>query len=64
MCSMPRKKTCCKCGKPSISGLTLGNGLCQYHYNVHMWGQAWAEKVEKESRERSEDGLSNSATYK
>ena len=36
----------CHCGLKSVSGLRRNVALCQYHYNAHMWGKEWADKVE------------------
>lgn len=36
-------KRCQHCDKKSIPGLVKSIGLCQYHYNKRMWGEAWAE---------------------
>jgi hypothetical protein len=32
---------CSQCGMPSISGLKSGQGLCQSHYILALWGKAW-----------------------
>jgi hypothetical protein len=37
------KKKICHCGKKSIPGLVRGVALCQYHYNVRMYGKKWAD---------------------
>lgn len=41
---MPIKKKCRHCEKPSIPGLIKSVGLCQYHYNVLMFGKEWADR--------------------
>lgn len=41
------KKKCNHCNKPSIPGLKKRIGLCQYHYNKFMFGETWANIVER-----------------
>lgn len=40
-----KRKICQHCEKSSIPGLKRNVGLCQYHYNVLMFGEAWADYV-------------------
>jgi hypothetical protein len=49
----PKKRTQkrCACGEVSIPGLVAGVALCQYHYNVRMFGKAWADKCRADKRE-------------
>lgn len=40
---MSKKTKKCKCGKPSLKGLSGPNPPCQFHWNEGNWGTEWAE---------------------
>ena len=44
------RQLCTICKEPSIPGLVKGRGKCQYHWNVGAFGQAWADRVEKDKQ--------------
>jgi hypothetical protein len=46
-------QVCTVCGKPSLPGLTAGNGKCQFHWDAGVWGEAWAERAEAERAQAS-----------
>lgn len=43
----------CQYGKKSITGLKRGVALCQYHYNLQVWGKEWADQVEAAKKAKS-----------
>ena len=43
----------CQCGTKSITGLKRGVALCQYHYNLQVWGKEWADQVEAAKKAKS-----------
>jgi hypothetical protein len=45
---MAPKRKVCKCGEPSIPGLISGVALCQYHYDVRVYGKAWADECKRQ----------------
>ncbi len=47
------KMKTCQCGQKSITGLKRGVALCQYHYNLQVWGKEWADQVEAAKKAKS-----------
>lgn len=45
---MKRSTKHCHCGKRSLPGLRPGIALCQYHFDVRMYGKEWADRCEEE----------------
>jgi hypothetical protein len=39
------RQKCVHCPEQSIPGMRLGQGLCQYHWDVYAFGKAWADQV-------------------
>lgn len=48
------RKRCRSCNEPSLPGLKINPGLCQYHYTERMWGTAWAKLVADADRKQRE----------
>lgn len=52
---MRKRKKCKYCEEPSIPGLSIDPGLCQYHWNERIWGKNWADEVKRrEDKDRKE----------
>jgi hypothetical protein len=47
MTNEANKKKYCKCGERSLPGLFGHVALCQYHFNVRMYGKEWADKCKE-----------------
>ena len=45
-----KKNPCTLCGAPGLPGLIAGAGKCQYHWNVGVYGQAWADQCARSSQ--------------
>ena len=55
MSSSRADNPCTICGKSGIPGLIKGCGKCQYHWNVGVYGQEWADKIEADKRKGEND---------
>lgn len=40
-----KTQSCTLCKERSIPGLIRGAGKCQYHWNLALWGKAWADAI-------------------
>jgi hypothetical protein len=57
-----RTQTCTLCDKPSIPGLVRGKGKCQYHWNAGVWGEKWANEVERNAGRVTADARTSDET--
>jgi hypothetical protein len=53
---MKNTQPCVVCGKPSLTGLAKGHGLCKFHWNMAHWGREWAEKCAEDDK-KFEDAM-------
>lgn len=38
-----KTQKCTLCDEPSLSGIKPGQGKCQYHWIMDIWGKEWAD---------------------
>ena len=48
------RQQCTRCNFKSVAGLTSGKGLCPYHFDAQMFGDAWADSLYLSEKEKPE----------
>lgn len=41
---LSKLQRCRQCHRPSLTGFSVGNGLCMYHWLYFAWGEKWADE--------------------
>jgi hypothetical protein len=52
-----------KCGEPSYSvALKNGQDKCEYHWNVDIWGEPWADYIKAKREQERRDAEKRNAS--